>query len=868
MINKQQKFNIHVLPAITDVEASILASQSNSSPQVEPLIIRTQANQVACALMIESAFIQDSKLEIRGWSIGHCAFKLLANDQEIQHQLTRKIRKDVASTLAVIESDGTDSVAHDDSGNNNSVEQKLTAEGKACFDGFVGPIGMGWAFSKQAMPVTVNVFLGQAFIGKIKPGVAREDVKAAFGLDENKVGFTAMLGGVLQFSLISQGCKSLSLYRAGEPKSPLSVNLEPHQSEALTFSPLRAFHRYEGGLPLGVPRSLRFLSNLDVNLLFDIAGGDAAKETKFLLDFYQEVEPGVLTRLERFDIATIEQVINLRFKLISRSAPVLIVATDKEQTIVLTDAILVPELFHDKNLPLIDYHSMLGGGKSYFDEIAKLTRNQLDFVIKHNQMLPVADKSTPHKLNTALIIFAREDLDPIIRTEYEDYQLLSQSVFFLERDGSVQLSEQQSVAFSELVDNSDADYFLFLEAQATLRPDFWAILAQCHYKTDLSNALIYWDYLLASSIERPYLIKQPLLLNPEFRNHVLLFKNSVIVGKNLLKTALAKRASDFKSGQLRIEHAFCDTDVSQVIRIPYVMESSRIGLTIPRLKEAWENQVAIDFAPPSEEHRFQQTGGISIIINYRNSEQDTLRCLDAIRLQRFSGHLEIILVNNGSVPSIVESVYSKAIALFGFDAVKTIDYNQTFNHSRQCNLAAKLATQEFLLMLSNDSVLISSDALAMAREITAIPWVGTCSFRVIGRRNNKLSLQSLGLAANRRSDLLAGGPFLVTHLAPDFMVDTTIEVIGNTFAVVLLRRDLYLELGGLDEDIFPTNYNDVDFSLRASAQGYKHVVIGAAVVEHLGRGSREYDLDLPIEQAIFDRAPPLSALTAIGTIKL
>jgi GT2 family glycosyltransferase len=117
---------------------------------------------------------------------------------------------------------------------------------------------------------------------------------------------------------------------------------------------------------------------------------------------------------------------------------------------------------------------------------------------------------------------------------------------------------------------------------------------------------------------------------------------------------------------------------------------------------------------------------------------------------------------------------------------------------------------------------------------------------------------------NPRRYLFSGGSPVSTSQAPAFALDCTFEVLGNTFAAVMVRREVYRALDGLDSVAFPTNYNDIDFSFRATNAGYRHVVVGSEIVEHVGRGSREADQDLPIDQRIIERAPRLGLLARIG----
>ncbi len=239
-----------------------------------------------------------------------------------------------------------------------------------------------------------------------------------------------------------------------------------------------------------------------------------------------------------------------------------------------------------------------------------------------------------------------------------------------------------------------------------------------------------------------------------------------------------------------------------------------------------------------------------------------------MKAQVYSGPLEVLLVDNGSTLREVLEVTRRAQDLFGTSAVQVLDYPYRFNHSAQCNLAAGESHEELLLMLSNDSLLLTNDVLAQGAGVATLPWVATVGFRIVGGSGSRRKLQSLGLAPSPRQLLLQGGSPLSTFRPPAAMEHFTHETLGNTFAAAMLRKALYEELGGLDAEAFPTNYNDVDFCCRALQRGYRHISIGRAVVEHVGRGSREMDLDLPVDQRLLERSPPLPVLARIGVVQL
>jgi GT2 family glycosyltransferase len=58
-----------------------------------------------------------------------------------------------------------------------------------------------------------------------------------------------------------------------------------------------------------------------------------------------------------------------------------------------------------------------------------------------------------------------------------------------------------------------------------------------------------------------------------------------------------------------------------------------------------------------------------------------------------------------------------------------------------------------------------------------------------------------------------------------------------TAACLMVRRGVFDEVGGLDEDL-PVNYNDVDFCLRIHAKGYRNVLLPHVELLHRESASR------------------------------
>jgi GT2 family glycosyltransferase len=73
-----------------------------------------------------------------------------------------------------------------------------------------------------------------------------------------------------------------------------------------------------------------------------------------------------------------------------------------------------------------------------------------------------------------------------------------------------------------------------------------------------------------------------------------------------------------------------------------------------------------------------------------------------------------------------------------------------------------------------------------------------------------------------------------------------------TAACLAVRRDVYLEVGGLDAVNLKVAFNDVDFCLKLLKAGYRNVFTPYARLYHHESLSRGHD-DTPVKKAIFEQ---------------
>jgi O-antigen biosynthesis protein len=222
--------------------------------------------------------------------------------------------------------------------------------------------------------------------------------------------------------------------------------------------------------------------------------------------------------------------------------------------------------------------------------------------------------------------------------------------------------------------------------------------------------------------------------------------------------------------------------------------------------------------------------------------------VDAVRsLAALGGHdnLEIIVVHDADVPDDVLDTVARTPGAH----VRLVRYDRPFNFSEKCNLGV-LEAQGDVVVLLNDDVEIAKPGfitqLVAPLLEGGVGMTGANLARADGR------VQHGGLAIDRRLVHVLSEDR--THLANPFLVNETAgyrvgsalmvnrEVSGVSAAALAITRDLYLEVGGLSEDL-PVNFGDVDLSFKVRAQGLRLLWIANAAAYHFEPGTRTPEIE-------------------------
>lgn len=211
----------------------------------------------------------------------------------------------------------------------------------------------------------------------------------------------------------------------------------------------------------------------------------------------------------------------------------------------------------------------------------------------------------------------------------------------------------------------------------------------------------------------------------------------------------------------------------------------------------------------------------SIIIPVHNRADLTRQCLTALAEVTAGVEFEVIVVDNAST----DETAAVLDQLSG--DVQIIRNAENAGFATACNQGAKAARGRHLVFLNNDTIPQRGWLQALVEEVRTHPEVAVVGSKLLypdGR------IQHAGVVFSRSL-------FVPYHVYRQFPGDAPAvsyrrELQCVTAACMLIRRDVFEAVGGLDEG-YRNGFEDVDLCLKVRERGWRIVYQPASVLYHL-----------------------------------
>jgi len=257
--------------------------------------------------------------------------------------------------------------------------------------------------------------------------------------------------------------------------------------------------------------------------------------------------------------------------------------------------------------------------------------------------------------------------------------------------------------------------------------------------------------------------------------------------------------------------------------------------------EKWKHVLPLDLKPSkpfiNKNNKFKQIKNqskVAIIIPTKNNVNLLINCLNSFFQNCNSDHFQIYIADTGSekeelneIQNYIQKHNNITLLLYDYYNFSKINNDVVKNH-----LSDEF---EFLLFCNNDIVLLTDVIYNLITVFKKHKNVGTAGCR-LHYEDNTLQHQGITIFLKQNVKLIS-----VDHFGKNsyYNFDTsTKEVLGNTAALMMIRKNTFEKIGGFDESLRHC-FEDVLLNLKLTVSGYCNYYSPDSVAYHLESVSRD-----------------------------
>ncbi|TNJ45805.1 glycosyltransferase family 2 protein [Tamlana fucoidanivorans] len=212
-----------------------------------------------------------------------------------------------------------------------------------------------------------------------------------------------------------------------------------------------------------------------------------------------------------------------------------------------------------------------------------------------------------------------------------------------------------------------------------------------------------------------------------------------------------------------------------------------------------------------------------VILNY-NVRYFLELCIKSVQAALKDIDSEIIVVDNNSEDdscNMVRELFSEVIL---------IENRENYGFSKGNNIGVKKAQGEYVCILNPDTVVGEDTFEVLLKFAESKEDLGIVGCRLINGKGGFLpeSKRNIPYVQAAFKKLLGDSKAYYAHNVPKESISKVDILVG---AFMLLRKNVYNELGGFDEDYFMYG-EDIDISYKSLQQGYHNYYYGGITVIH------------------------------------
>lgn len=369
----------------------------------------------------------------------------------------------------------------------------------------------------------------------------------------------------------------------------------------------------------------------------------------------------------------------------------------------------------------------------------------------------------------------------------------------------------------------------------------------CIYYTDT-------DQILENGLRgRPRLLPN---WDPELQLSTGYVKTAVFIPKGLITTFCSPNESSFSLSHV-LSNVAVTTDENSSVKVNHV---PLICLSETEIKQ--HSQLPSSWLPDNDKvtgieintigHIAQikwpvyDNPLVSLIIPTKNGKELVKDCIESILKKTTYRNYEILLVDNNSDDQSAIAYFEK---LSKHPKITLLHYKEPFNYSAINNFAVKQANGTVVGLINNDIEVIEPEWLEYMVGHSLKDGVGCVGAKLL---YSDKRVQHAGVvmgygggAGHAHKYFSSSEPGYLSRLA------ATCCYSAVTAACLIVRKELYAQVNGLNEKDLAVAFNDVDFCLKVRELGLRNIYCAEAVLYHHESVSRGLDIS-PEKKARFE----------------
>ena len=255
----------------------------------------------------------------------------------------------------------------------------------------------------------------------------------------------------------------------------------------------------------------------------------------------------------------------------------------------------------------------------------------------------------------------------------------------------------------------------------------------------------------------------------------------------------------------------------------------------------------VDYGIYHTHYQLKDTPLVSVIIPNKDHTEDLNICISSLKNKATYQNLEFIIIENNSTDKRTFEYYQQLEA--AHKEVRVVRWDREFNYSAINNYGAGFAKGEYLLLMNNDTEVISENVIEELLGYCMREDVGIVGTRLLYQDD---TIQHAGVVVGFGG--IAGHTFIGLHKGENSYFQRAMcaqNYSAVTAACMMTKKSVFDAVGGFSEDL-AIAFNDIDYCMKVRNQGKLVVYNPYAELYHYESKSRGLE-NTPEKVARFNR---------------